>query len=89
MNSHNRAYLHAPSSSSTPVVFGSPVRQTIFLMRLLVTAFFSDACHFPSRWEGSWFQSGVRQPIVIEHSRLNTKGRCIASEGDKFVVVDE
>jgi hypothetical protein len=54
-----------------------------------VTAFFTDACRFPSKWEGSWFQSGVRQPIVIEQSRLSTKGRCIASEGDKFVVVDE
>jgi hypothetical protein len=52
-------------------------------------ASFTDACRFPIKWEGSWFQSGVRQPIVIEQSRLSTKGRCIASEGDKFVVVDE
>jgi len=58
-------------------------------MPLLVTDSFTEACRFPSKWEGSWFQSGVRQPIVIEQSRLSTKGRCIASEGDKFVVVDE
>ncbi|XP_021915226.1 uncharacterized protein LOC110827676 isoform X2 [Zootermopsis nevadensis] len=48
-----------------------------------------EVCRFPGKWEGSWFQSGVRQPIIIEQSRLSTKGRCIASEGDKFVVVDD
>ncbi|XP_033607260.1 uncharacterized protein LOC111864295 [Cryptotermes secundus] len=48
-----------------------------------------NLCRFPSKWEGSWFQSGVRQPIIIEQNRLSTKGRCIASEGDKFVVVDD
>uniref|UniRef100_A0A1Y1M8S9 Uncharacterized protein n=1 Tax=Photinus pyralis TaxID=7054 RepID=A0A1Y1M8S9_PHOPY len=46
-------------------------------------------CFFPERWEGTWFQSGVRQPIIIEGPRLSSKGRCIASEGDKFLVVDE
>ncbi|GLH03281.1 Uncharacterized protein GBIM_09210, partial [Gryllus bimaculatus] len=39
-------------------------------------------CRFPSRWEGAWFQSGVRQPIYIERDRLSSKGRCVASEGD-------
>lgn len=48
-----------------------------------------DECLFPSKWEGTWFQSGVRQSITIEKSRLSTKGRCIESEGDKFVVIDE
>ncbi|KAF5298128.1 hypothetical protein FQA39_LY02552 [Lamprigera yunnana] len=46
-------------------------------------------CFFPERWEGTWFQSGVRQPIIIEGPKLTSKGRCIASEGDKFLVVDE
>ncbi|XP_067004830.2 uncharacterized protein [Anabrus simplex] len=46
-------------------------------------------CRFPTRWEGTWFQSGVRQPITIEQNRLSTKGRCIYSEGDKFVVVND
>ncbi|KAG8233725.1 hypothetical protein J437_LFUL013222 [Ladona fulva] len=47
-------------------------------------------CHFPSRWEGTWFQSGVRTPIIISEDRLSTKGRCIASDGgDKFLVVDD
>ncbi|XP_059484040.1 uncharacterized protein LOC132201685 isoform X2 [Neocloeon triangulifer] len=47
------------------------------------------SCKFPSRWEGTWFQSGVRQPIVIEGDRASFKGRCIASEGDKFLMVDD
>ncbi|KAF4519336.1 hypothetical protein B566_EDAN008258 [Ephemera danica] len=47
------------------------------------------SCRFPSRWEGEWFQSGVRQPITIEGDRASSKGRCLASEGDKFLVVDD
>ncbi|XP_065339905.1 uncharacterized protein LOC135939432 isoform X2 [Cloeon dipterum] len=47
------------------------------------------SCKFPSRWEGTWFQSGVRQPIVIDADRLSFKGNCIRSEGDKFLMVDD
>ncbi|KAL1116737.1 hypothetical protein AAG570_005209, partial [Ranatra chinensis] len=47
------------------------------------------SCLFPERWYGSWFQSGVRQPIVIQGNKFNTKGRCKASDGDKFLIVDE
>ncbi|KAK0176739.1 hypothetical protein PV328_000846 [Microctonus aethiopoides] len=46
-------------------------------------------CAFPPQWEGSWFQSGVRQPIVISKNILSSKGRCLRNEGDKFLVVDE
>ncbi|XP_063890347.1 uncharacterized protein LOC110370491 isoform X2 [Helicoverpa armigera] len=48
-----------------------------------------DGCAFPSRWHGRWFQSGVIQPILIEGDRLSNKGRCLSSEGDKFLIVDE
>ncbi|XP_049865716.1 uncharacterized protein LOC126366593 isoform X3 [Pectinophora gossypiella] len=48
-----------------------------------------DGCAFPSRWHGRWFQSGVIQPILIEGDRLSNKGKCISSEGDKFLIVDE
>ncbi|XP_052862250.1 uncharacterized protein LOC128268968 isoform X2 [Anopheles cruzii] len=47
-----------------------------------------SGCAFPKRWEGQWFQSGVQQPITIEGSTLSTRGRCIASEGDKFLLVN-
>ncbi|KAL1490880.1 hypothetical protein ABEB36_011562 [Hypothenemus hampei] len=46
-------------------------------------------CYFPERWEGAWFQSGVRTPVIIEGPRLSTKGRCLGSDGDKFLMVDE
>ncbi|XP_018332882.1 uncharacterized protein LOC108742246, partial [Agrilus planipennis] len=46
-------------------------------------------CYFPERWEGEWFQSGVRQSIVIDGPRLSSKGRCLDSDGDKFLVVDD
>ncbi|CAH0727998.1 unnamed protein product, partial [Brenthis ino] len=46
-------------------------------------------CAFPARWQGRWFQSGVIQPIMIDGAILSNKGRCLSSEGDKFLIVDE
>ncbi|KMQ86277.1 hypothetical protein RF55_14769, partial [Lasius niger] len=46
-------------------------------------------CSFPARWEGKWFQSGVRQSIEILKNELSTKGRCLHNEGDKFLLVDQ
>ncbi|XP_020287682.1 uncharacterized protein LOC109856623 [Pseudomyrmex gracilis] len=46
-------------------------------------------CSFPARWEGTWFQSGVRQSIVILKNELSTKGKCLHNEGDKFLLVDQ
>ncbi|XP_041976270.1 uncharacterized protein LOC121731032 isoform X2 [Aricia agestis] len=48
-----------------------------------------DGCVFPARWQGRWFQSGVIQPILIQDGSLSNKGRCLSSEGDKFLIVDE
>ncbi|XP_032510839.2 uncharacterized protein LOC116765493 isoform X2 [Danaus plexippus] len=48
-----------------------------------------DGCSFPVRWQGRWFQSGVIQPIMIDGAVLSNKGRCLSSEGDKFLIVDE
>ncbi|XP_063230037.1 uncharacterized protein LOC134535094 [Bacillus rossius redtenbacheri] len=58
-------------------------------LHLVPAARQEEACYFPGKWEGTWFQSGVRSPIIISQNRLSTKGRCTASEGDKFVVFDE
>ncbi|KAF7281965.1 hypothetical protein GWI33_003831 [Rhynchophorus ferrugineus] len=49
----------------------------------------AGTCYFPEKWEGAWFQSGVRVPVIIEGPRLSTKGRCLGSDGDKFLMVDE
>ncbi|KAL0119869.1 hypothetical protein PUN28_007948 [Cardiocondyla obscurior] len=46
-------------------------------------------CLFPAKWEGTWFQSGVRQSILISKNELSTKGRCLHNEGDKFLLVDQ
>ncbi|CAK9815402.1 hypothetical protein ANTQUA_LOCUS8420 [Anthophora quadrimaculata] len=46
-------------------------------------------CTFPPKWEGTWFQSGVRQPIVISRNELSSKGKCLHNEGDKFLLVDQ
>ncbi|XP_055612727.1 uncharacterized protein LOC129759337 isoform X2 [Uranotaenia lowii] len=86
------------SSSRSRILFYRLIIQT-FLALFLVTkccdAAKQDAlqsstgCTFPKRWEGRWFQSGVQQEITIEGSTLSTRGRCIASEGDKFLLVNE
>lgn len=52
---------------------------------LLITE--TSGCTFPSRWEGSWFQSGVPAPIHIKGSVLSNRGKCVASDGDKFLLV--
>lgn len=46
-------------------------------------------CTFPERWEGSWFLSGNQQPIFIKGNTLSFRGKCMASDGDKFLIVDE
>nr|XP_023027792.1 uncharacterized protein LOC111515825 [Leptinotarsa decemlineata] len=67
------------------------IHLTFFLIVLEFTSTFKQpgTCFFPERWEGTWFQSGVRQPILIEGPRLSNKGRCLNSDGDKFLLVDE
>lgn len=59
------------------------------LFRYTITFKQQGGCFFPERWVGTWFQSGVRQPIIIEGPRLSSKGMCLGSEGDKFLVVDD
>ncbi|XP_063707345.1 uncharacterized protein LOC134836085 isoform X2 [Culicoides brevitarsis] len=65
----------------------------IFLLNLSTSTCFAarneetSGCTFPSRWEGSWFQSGVPAPIHIKGSVITNRGRCIASDGDKFLLV--
>lgn len=48
---------------------------------------FEPTCVFPEKWQGYWFQSGVRQSIQIHDNKFSTKGKCIASDGDKFLIV--
>jgi len=46
-------------------------------------------CTFPQRWEGSWFLSGYQQSIHIKGSQFSYRGRCAASDGNKYLIVDE
>lgn len=46
-------------------------------------------CTFPQRWEGSWFLSGYQQSIHIKGSQFSYRGKCTASEGNKYLIVDE
>ncbi|ODN00490.1 hypothetical protein Ocin01_06191 [Orchesella cincta] len=49
----------------------------------------AEQCQLPARWEGSWFQSGVHQTITINRSTISTKGRCLESEGEKYLLKNE
>jgi hypothetical protein len=48
----------------------------------------SSKCVFPQQWEGSWFQSGVPKTIDIQGSTISNRGTCIASENDKFLMIE-
>jgi len=47
------------------------------------------SCRIPERWEGNWFQSGVRQTVSVNSSTISTKGKCLEADGDKFLVYNE
>ncbi|XP_050546944.1 uncharacterized protein LOC126908689 [Daktulosphaira vitifoliae] len=65
----------------------------MFVLVLMLTVWpalvLSDGCQFPTRWEGVWFQSGIRQPIIVQANRFSIKGKCVESDGDKFLLSDE
>ena len=74
-----------PASSQPP----PPTSNALSNALPRVVSLSTGSCRFPSRWEGQWFQSGVRQAITLQHNRLSNKGRCVASDGEKYLVVDE
>nr|XP_029723491.1 uncharacterized protein LOC109416067 isoform X2 [Aedes albopictus] len=90
-------YCYGSSSRSKTLLYRLIVQTflALFLIAECCDAAKQDAlqsgtgCTFPKRWEGRWFQSGVQQEITIEGSTLSTRGRCIASDGDKFLLVNE
>lgn len=97
---HTKGYhlVSTPHSSRSKALLYRLIVQTLlalFLVTKCCDAAKQDAlqsgtgCTFPKRWEGRWFQSGVQQEITIEGSTLSTRGRCVASEGDKFLLVNE
>lgn len=48
-------------------------------------------CQFPIDWTGSWFQSGVRETVVIRRNSISIEskldgGNCTHSHRDKFVI---
>lgn len=54
-----------------------------------ISVCFVEGCKFPTRWEGVWFQSGIRQSIVVQANRFSIKGKCVDSDGDRFLLSDE
>ncbi|XP_064477625.1 uncharacterized protein LOC135391321 isoform X2 [Ornithodoros turicata] len=47
-----------------------------------------SACHFKSRWHGTWFQKGAQPAVVIDRSQFASKGNCIDADGDMFLLED-
>lgn len=48
----------------------------------------SSSCQFPLIWSGTWFQSGIVRQVHIDRHTFSTKGKCIKSSGDKFLMED-
>ena len=48
--------------------------------------FHVPGCQFPSEWEGIWFQSTVRPYLTIDSRQMSTKGSCVASAGEKYIL---
>ncbi|XP_037912668.1 uncharacterized protein LOC119652536 isoform X4 [Hermetia illucens] len=46
-------------------------------------------CTFPSRWEGTWFLSGYQQSVHIRGSQFSYRGKCAASDGNKYLIVND
>ncbi|XP_032596202.1 uncharacterized protein LOC6567544 isoform X1 [Drosophila grimshawi] len=88
---------HSISSSSSSMTSTKSWLGPLMLTLLLATSVSGwggrqDAptnCTFPARWEGSWFLSGYQQSIHIKGSQFSYRGRCAASDGNKYLIVDE
>ncbi|XP_076300655.1 uncharacterized protein LOC143218918 isoform X2 [Lasioglossum baleicum] len=45
-------------------------------------------CGFPAEWNGRWFQSGNVGLVTVNGSNMTSKGVCIDSKGDKYLIRD-
>lgn len=45
-------------------------------------------CEFPAQWNGHWFQSGNEGLVTVNGSMMTSKGRCIETKDDKFLIQD-
>lgn len=46
-------------------------------------------CEFPPQWNGHWFQSGYEGLVTVNGSMMTSKGRCIETKDDKFLIHDK
>lgn len=71
------------------MVITSIMMTMVITMILMAMMAVPTNCTFPARWEGSWFLSGYQQSIHIKGSQFSYRGRCAASDGNKYLIVDE
>ncbi|XP_076439835.1 uncharacterized protein LOC143279665 [Babylonia areolata] len=57
------------------------------LLLLLQCVCAASRCSFPSEWWGTWYQNGLGEIRITKHS-VSHKGRCISSDGKKYLVSD-
>ncbi|XP_076684743.1 uncharacterized protein LOC143377407 [Andrena cerasifolii] len=46
-------------------------------------------CEFPGEWNGRWFQSGNQELVTVNGSMMTSKGRCIETQDDLFLIHDQ
>lgn len=83
-------YIHDSHLSSPPTKQHNLFNFLSLSLSLITASTTSTtSCVFPQHWNGSWFQSTEQQPITFSGSVMSSRGRCIASDGDKYLLVNE
>ncbi|XP_076221322.1 uncharacterized protein LOC116424529 isoform X2 [Nomia melanderi] len=66
-----------------------PLVVTSFLLSLSCILDASHAaCEFQKEWNGRWFQSGNPEPVTVNGSVMTSKGICIDTKDDTFLIQD-
>ncbi|KZC07858.1 hypothetical protein WN55_09844 [Dufourea novaeangliae] len=48
----------------------------------------NSRCEFPTEWNGRWFQSGNDELVTVNGPNMTSKGVCIDTKDDKFLIHD-
>uniref|UniRef100_T1IKH9 DUF7044 domain-containing protein n=1 Tax=Strigamia maritima TaxID=126957 RepID=T1IKH9_STRMM len=59
-----------------------------FPREYVINSIEDSECRFPDSWSGVWFQSEMQHLIKIQAGTMSLKGKCVAMEGDKFLLED-
>ncbi|XP_076757456.1 uncharacterized protein LOC143427313 [Xylocopa sonorina] len=65
-----------------------PLVLACFLLHSCILVASHVGCEFPPQWNGHWFQSGTTDLVTVNGSMMTSKGHCIDTKDDKFLIHD-